>query len=122
MGVGFFWYSPAAFGKQWMALAGMTPEKIEAAKREGQMGKTHAINFLATIVTSAVIEFFIAVLGIESAGQGMQVALLAWLGFTAATTLGDYLYTKRPMKLFVINDGHYLATFLVMGAVLGAWR
>ena len=39
MAVGFFWYSPKGFGKQWMQLSGITPDKISEAKKKG-MGKT----------------------------------------------------------------------------------
>ena len=54
MVIGSFWYSPKGFGKQWMALSGITPTNIDAAKAKG-MQKTYAIAFVGSLLMSYIL-------------------------------------------------------------------
>jgi hypothetical protein len=36
--------------------------------------------------------------------------------------LTNAVFSKQPGKLYAINTGYQLACYLVMGAILGAWR
>ncbi len=33
-----------------------------------------------------------------------------------------YLFEARSMKLFLINAGYHAVSFIIMGAILGAWK
>jgi hypothetical protein len=35
--------------------------------------------------------------------------------------LTDKLFGNRPIKLFLINTGYQLVSYVVMGAILGKW-
>jgi len=39
-----------------------------------------------------------------------------------AVQLTNALFSKQPVKLYAINTGYQLVCYLVMGAILGAWR
>jgi 1,4-dihydroxy-2-naphthoate octaprenyltransferase len=47
-------------------------------------------------------------------------AVALWLGFVATTLAVNYSFGRRPLKLFAIDAGHWLAVFVVQGIVIGA--
>ncbi|MBI2617713.1 DUF1761 domain-containing protein [Candidatus Gottesmanbacteria bacterium] len=119
MVVGFVWYGPL-FGKEWMGLVGMTKEKMEKAKAD--MTKTYGLSFLSSLIMAYALAHFVwfTAPGSVDLTVGVKTALWAWVGFVATTAVSGYLYSpeKKPMKLFVIDTGYYLATLLVMGVIL----
>jgi len=42
-----------------------------------------------------------------------------WLGFIATTQTVNYSFGKRPLKLLLIDSGHWLVVLLLQGAVIG---
>jgi hypothetical protein len=119
MVVGSLWYGPL-FGKEWMKLTGHKPDP--AKKKE--MGKLYALQFLGSLVMAYVMAhtmvFAASYMKVTGVSAGLSNAFWSWLGFVAPITLGTVLWDGKPWKLFAINAGHYLATMLVMGAILGA--
>jgi hypothetical protein len=43
------------------------------------------------------------------------------LGFVAVATLGSVTFEKRPLNLYLINNGFLLLALLLMGALLAVW-
>lgn len=117
MVVGALWYSPVLFSKQWMKLTGL---KEMGSKND--MPKMYAVTAVAAIVMSYVLMRLILDLHVSGAVWGMKIGLWVWLGFTAATTISDYLFTKRGLKLYAINVGYYLVVSLILGALFGVWH
>ena len=124
MALGFVWYGPL-FGKQWMALSGMTQEKIQAVKAKG-MGSTYAIAFVGALVMSYVLAhalvFASAYMKAEGIQAGLAVGFWNWLGFIAPVTLGMVLWDGKPWKLWALINGYNLVSLLVMGIILAVWR
>ena len=44
------------------------------------------------------------------------------LGFVALVTLGVVLWEGKPWKLWVLMNGHYLVSLLIMGVLLAFWK
>lgn len=118
MGVGFFWYSPAGLGKTWLALIG-TPE--ESLEKSG-MGKMYGAMCVAALIMAWLLSVFVKLLEARSALEGIVVGFWLWLGFVAPTHLGDYLFLRRPKRLYLLNTGYYLVSLILMGALLAAWQ
>lgn len=116
--VGGLWFSSLLFAKPWMAALGKTPEEI----KQISAGPGYLAAAVGSIVGAYILAQFIAYTGSKSMGGGIQVAILAWLGFVLATSAPDYLFTGRPRTLLVIHSGHVLVSMLVQGAILGAWN
>ena len=114
MVIGFIWYSKHIFGKQWMHLAHVT---------EHDMNKNKTAILWAAVV-SVVIAYFIAMaemhLGITTVSDGMWLGFYLWLGFVATTQISGVIWRNKSYKLFFINTGCKLLSFLVMGGVIGA--
>lgn len=124
MVIGFVWYGPL-FGKQWMALSGMTKENIEEAKKKG-MSKMYVLTFIGSLAMSYVLAhslFFAATyLNVEGLNAGLQTGLWNWLGFIAPVTLGTVLWDNKPWKLWVLHNAYWLVTLTVMGVILAYWQ
>lgn len=119
MAIGFIWYNPAVFGKEWMRLTGISMKDIESKKAE--MPKTYAVTFAATLVTAYVLAIILKSLGAATIQQAAQVGFLAWLGFVATTMLAGALYAGKPLKLYALETGYHLVSLVVMAAILVGW-
>jgi hypothetical protein len=119
--IGALWYSPALFGKEWMSLNKMTAADISAAQAKG-IWKLYAIQFIVTLITFIILGFFIRSTGTYSATGGAFMGFLAWLGFVATSSVGGLLWENKPFKLVLINVVSYLLTFVIGGAIIGAWN
>ena len=124
MVIGGLWYGPF-FGKTWMALSGMTTDKINAAKQKG-MGKSYGIMFVGSLVMSYVLAhalfFASAYLGVHGVLAGLMSGVWNWAGFIAPVTLGVVLWEGKSWKLWFVTSGYYLVSLLVMGVIVAVWR
>jgi hypothetical protein len=119
--VGALWYSPALFGKEWMRLKGISADDITEESKRG-MWKLYVTQLVVTIVMFCVLGFIISATGAQSAGNGLFLAFLAWVGFSVMPATGDMLWNKAPFKLFLINQVCALVSWLAGGAIIGGWR
>ncbi len=125
--IGFIWHGPL-FGKTWARLVGIdiSPEAIAKFKAEGKgMTKSYVLTIVGSLITAYVLSHFITMAGNYfdemSVGRGLSTAFCAWLAFVAPVTLSRVLWEGKTWKLWFINAGYYLVTFLVMGAILAGW-
>lgn len=117
MVLGSLWYSPLLFAKPWMSLTG---KKSMGDKKD--MPKTYGVLIVSSLVMSYVLMHFVQASNTNSWLWGAKVGFWLWLGFTAATTISDYLFAKRPLKLYAINAGYYLVVAVLVGALFGVWH
>jgi heme A synthase len=121
--VGFLWYSPVLFGKPWMKEMGYDPsDKAKAQEMKKAAGPAYLGSFVASLVSAFVLALFLHWMRAEGAHTGAITGFHVWLGFVATVQFTGALFTKQSMKLFAINSGYQLVCYLVMGAVLGAWK
>lgn len=124
MAIGFAWYGPL-FGKTWMKLSGITQEKIDASKQKG-MTMLYGIAALGSLVMAYVLAhalvFASAYFKISGVQAGLMVGFWNWLGFIAPVTLGAVLWEGKSPKFWLLINGYYLISLLVMGVILAVWR
>lgn len=116
--LGAAWYG--ALGKQWMAAANLTKERIETMGRPLPM--LLAISFASALVMAYVLSSLIDLTGERSIAAGLRIALLVWLGFVATTLVVNHGYQGAKWSLTLIDGGHWLAVLLLQGLVLGWMR
>ncbi len=112
MVIGFFWYSKWLFGPTWMKLRKVKEEKGKIANM--------IYAFIVSLVIAYFLGFFEAYLQVTTVTDGMFVGFCLWLGFVATTQISGYIWCEKPLKLFFINTGCKLLSFLVMSGVIGA--
>lgn len=123
MVVGFLWYSPMLFAKPWMVLMGYDPnDKAKIAEMQKSAGPSYAMSFIASLLAAFVLGKLIVVSGTAGAVDGLKIGLVVWLGFVTTVQLTNALFSRQRNKLYMINTGFQLVCYVVMGAILGAWR
>ncbi|MBX4189281.1 DUF1761 domain-containing protein [Candidatus Parcubacteria bacterium] len=122
MVLGYLWYGPL-FGKKWMALMDIDPNNM--GDKSG-MGKRYALMFIGSLIMSWVLVYAITYAGLTigtiGVTLGLLIGLMNWLGFIAPVTLGSVLWENKSWKLWWLNNGYYIVSLLLMGAILAAWR
>jgi hypothetical protein len=123
MVLGFLWYSPILFASPWMKLMGYDPnDKAKIAEMQKTAGPSYGMSFIASLLAAAVLGKIITISTVTTPLYGMKIALAIWLGFVTTVQLTGALFTRQPAKLYAINTGYQLVCYVVMGAILGAWR
>jgi len=114
-GVGAVWYNPKVFGAEWMKLVGLSEARAKEANVGLVMGGAFALTFL--------IAYSVARLMVRGGGWegGARVGLFVGTAIAFGTGV-NYLFEMKPLKLWLINAGHQVATSVLIGAILGAWR
>ncbi len=118
--IGALWYSPALFGKQWVAAHGYTPEKIEAMRKGAS--KAYGLSFLCYLVMAAAIAVLLRMTHIESVIGGAKLGFLCWIGFVANVGFTSQLFSDKHIKTYLLDAGYQLVYLVVMGLILSVWR
>jgi len=119
--MGAFWYSPILFGKEWMNLSNI-PEDDATRESSGKMWKLYLGQFIITIVLFCILGFLITAIGPRTVENGMFLAFIIWIGFSLTTAIGKIFWHKTPLKLVLIEEFNNLITWVVGGAIIGAWK
>ena len=118
MAVGAFWYSPAGFAKRWTKYT-----KIDIMK----IPQDEATKILGFIVVSCLIQVIALAVVLNSLQpssglEGMITGIIIWLGFTAATTVGVTLYSRRSWKFLWLNSSYFLVVMSLGSLILSIWK
>ncbi len=116
--LGFVWHGPL-FGKQWMALSGITPPKPEDVKFS-MMLPGLAMSVVMLFVQASVLGRAFQLVALADVGQAMLIAVIIWLPFTALTIANIYTWAGRPKTLIVLDAGYSLVSMLATAAILYA--
>lgn len=111
--LGGLWYGPL-FGKKWQALVGLSDEQVKSAN----MAKVFGGAFLLTFVAAFVFAMFLGPdITIQQGAAYGASAGLCWVG----AALGiNYLFSQKPLALWLIDTGYMTLMFTLFGALLGA--
>lgn len=121
MAVGFMWYGPMLFGKQWMKLKGYSSESLK--KEQKEMGKWYAVSFVLALFTAYVLSHVMSLsinfFNYDNFTTGLTTAFWMWLGFVMPVQATATIFSEsKNWKLFGIDTGYQLSSLLVMGIVL----
>jgi hypothetical protein len=107
---GAAWYMFLA--KPWLAAVGFAePPKPEPAP--------FVIAFVAQLVIAYFLAGLIAHLGEVTVLNGLITAFFVWLPFVMGTMIVNHRFQGSRWSLTLIDGGHWLGVFLVMGLVVG---
>lgn len=118
IGLGSFWYSPAGFGKLWSKLSGV--DMMSMPKELA--GKAIASVAVASLVQVIALAIVVNSLHADTVMEGLLVGLLVWAGFTAATTVGNNLYSRLSWKFWWLNASFFLIVMPVNAVLLSVWK
>lgn len=112
--IGAIWYSPILFGSAWMKEVDKTLKDI---KKRGAMKLL--VSFITLLIIASVLDIFIRAIGATTIWSGILVGLIAWFGFRETRHWLAMSFGTSSMRHFLLNSGHDLVEFLVIGAILG---
>jgi hypothetical protein len=114
--IGGLWYSPLLFQRAWMRANKMT----EADLATDGNAKIFGLAFAFAVVMSFNLAMFLDAPDTTVAWGAAAGALSAiWVALGIGTVA---LFERRPPAYTAINGGYWFVSFVVMGAILGAWR
>ena len=114
--IGGLWYSPVLFARQWQSAAGLSDEQAQG----GNMAVILGGAFLLSLLAAAVFAMF---LGPDmSVGAATAAGFAAGLCWVAASYGINYLFERRPLRLWLINGGYHVLQFTAFGLILGLMR
>ena len=119
--LGFLWY--LLFARPWMVWMGYDPDvKARLGEMPKVAGPMYVLSPVASVLSAAVLGKIIAIATVSTVLYGMKIGLAVWLGFVSTVQLTNAVFSKQPAELCAINTGYRLVCYVVMGAILGAWR
>jgi hypothetical protein len=123
--VGSLWFNPKTFFPVWWKGIGKSENDVPGGG--GGMGMTWALTVLASFIQAVFMSLMVTAMGSMTPGgatlvSGATAGAILWLGFVAPTSLVNKLFAGHGLKIWAIEAGNHLVTFVVFGAILGAWR
>jgi hypothetical protein len=116
--LGSLWYSPVGFGKLWSKLSGVDMMKMPKDEANKAIGFVALSALLQTIILDMVIHS----LHVTKLADGLLIGLVLWFGFTAMTTVGNTLYSRKSWKYWWLNSSFFLIVIVVNAGILAAWH
>jgi hypothetical protein len=120
--IGGVWFAPKTFFPMWWKAIGKPDNE---GPSNTNMGMVWGLIVLASFVQAVFMSLMVTAMGSMSGGatlgSGAMAGFFLWLGFVAPSSLTNKLFADR-LKAWVLEAGNHLVTFVVMGAILGAWR
>lgn len=115
--LGGLWYSPVMFGKPWMRANGFTDADLQTFSKARMFGWS----FLFALVMALNLAMFLADPA-TNVTWGMAAGSLAGFGWVAMAIAIVGVFENRSWKYIAINGGYMTVAFVIMGAIIGAWR
>ncbi len=117
----WLWYSPMLFAKPWMKALGIAPGHTMTGDEKKKM----PFLFLSGIVASLLVVYGLMVvvhsLQLTTFGGGLAAGLVIWACFALTHSLNTLWEGRKPLVL-AINNGLFLLTYALYGAILAVWH
>ncbi|MGB3469367.1 MAG: DUF1761 domain-containing protein [Erythrobacter sp.] len=114
--VGMIWYG-ALFGKAWQKAAGITDEDAQS----GNMIVIFGLCFAFEVLIAMVLWHLLV-----RTNPAPHVVMMMAMGFAIGVMVPaigiNYLFQRKPFKLFAIDAGHFIFGMAAMGGVFVLFR
>jgi hypothetical protein len=116
------------FSSAWYALFGQELAKLHAAGPDQAAAMASppvwklVVEFLRSLTVACVLARFAALVGVSDWKGALELALLAWLGFSAVLWVGAWMWENLSPKLAAIHAGDWLVKSLLIALIVGLWR
>jgi hypothetical protein len=117
--IGFFWYGKPLFGNIWQQLVHLQDKEVKQMHMIVIFGISYFLNFIIAFFLSVFIE--IAMMLGSNALMGGLFASILCIGFVVTSFGINYLFSRKPIKLYLIDAGYLIMSFFAMGLIIGAW-
>ena len=113
--IGGLWYGPL-FGKAWMKARGISHEEAADGNMPLIFGGTFVLNLIAAFMLDHLYQTYDAPVGFH---HSLVIASIIGVGFVTTSIGVNYLFSRLPRALFLIDAGYWIVFYLAMGAIFG---
>jgi Protein of unknown function (DUF1761) len=123
--IGSVWFGPKVFYPAWHKALAQVDKNDPNDTNMGPVVRIFGFTILASFVQAVFMALMVNAMGSMTGGatlgSGAGVGFFLWLGFVAPSSLTNKLFADR-VQAWYYEVGNHLITFVVMGAILGAWH
>jgi len=116
--LGAIWFNPKVFGTAWMKGHGIIPNEED----KKNMGKVMAMTFVLCFIGAMVSCYFVYAVNSWTWMTGAKIGLVAGCGFSGVAIAMNYMYTRKPMSLIIIDSSYHVIGFIICCVILSVWR
>ena len=121
--IGSLYFNPKTFFPAWWKAIGKTDKDNP---QMSNMGMVWGLTILASFVQAIFMALMVNAMGSmtpggATLGSGAMAGFILWLGFVVPSSLTNKIFANQ-LKAWVIEIGNHLITFVLFGAILGAWH
>jgi hypothetical protein len=118
--IGWLWYGPI-FSKPWSKMTGV--DKWKKADMKKTMMSAMIVSLVGALIQASVLGLLISNFAMDAVGIPTALAMifLFWLAFTGSVMATCYAYTKKPVKLLLIDALYPLLAWFAMALILMMW-
>jgi hypothetical protein len=117
--LGFIWYGKL-FYKPWVAA-----RAIDLSEEENPGPVIYLVPLVCALVIAYTLARLVDMTGADSVGDCIAIAAFAWVGFAGTVQLTQINFSEAKVKrvpTFLIEGGYMLASFLIIGVIIGAFQ
>ena len=114
--VGAIWYT-VLFGKAWQRALGLSDEQLKGG---ANIALIYCGAFLCELVVAWLLGHLFARIAPNPRGM-MMISVGFGLGVMTPAIGINYLFQRKPLKLFLIDAGHFIVGGAAMGGVFVAF-
>lgn len=114
--LGAVYYNPKVLGGRWMGFVGLKESDISSSNAMKSIVVTFLISLLGMFVVGFVYPYVQLVSDYSEVASGLLTGFLVWIP-AGYVYLMNTLYAMRPFKLWLLDTGYSLSTFLIAGLV-----
>ena len=114
----FVWFM-VLFFKPYAEALGKTKEQMDKGPNTIEAS---AMQLVGNFVMAFVLAWLMKQLGYQSLTDGIKLGIYTWIGFVAAVLGPMYAFQAYSLAFFFMTSGSILLSFVVSGAILGAWH
>jgi uncharacterized protein DUF1761 len=113
--LGFLWYGPL-FGKIWLRAVGRSQEET------GQAGPSIALSIFSGLLAAFALALLLTVPDNVGVGEGIRFGAIAGLGFAVTSKVTSSAFEGTNGTVTLLFATYQIVGYIIMGAILGAWR
>ena len=117
--LGAIWYS-FLFQKKWIEYQNINMDDPDAKKGVGAVMTLAFIAFFVITLGLAILEHRLGVIG--GVQSGLKLGLLTGVCFSAMVVSINYLYTKKPFGLHLIDGLFHIVGQIIAAVILCVWN